>query len=588
MSENKAKKGNTRYILKRMWKYLAKYRLKLIGAFVLMLASNLLLLVVPLLSGEAIDAIGTQIGSVDFPAVIRYCALMFACYVVSSVFSYILSVSLIRLSQDVSFQLRGDIFNNFVRLPVAFCDTHSAGDIISRICYDVDTVNASLSTDLVQILTSIITVIGSLIMLLLLSPALSIVVLLTVPITTVLARTHIKKLHKLFLERSHQLGELNGLVEESISGQKSINAYGCEEAMIERFDKKNEAAIQAYYIADYKSCILGPSVNFINNMSLAIGSALGAVLCLTGRLTLGAVSSFVLYSRKFSGPIREAANIASEIQAAAAAAERVFALIDEPQEAPDAIDAKPLKNLRGDVALENVSFHYEGGKDVLHNVDVDVKSGSIIAIVGPTGAGKTTIVNLLMRFYDVQGGRVLVDGIDVRELIRKDLRLAYAMVLQDTWLFCGSIYENIAYGNTNATREQVIEAAKAAKIHNYILSLPDGYDTIITDDSVNISKGQKQLMTIARAMLIDAHMLILDEATSNVDTSTEMEINVAMQRLMKDKTCFVIAHRLSTIENSDLILVMEDGRLCEQGTHTQLMEKRGAYYGLYASQFEIY
>ncbi|MEL7603274.1 MAG: ABC transporter ATP-binding protein, partial [Bacillota bacterium] len=497
------------------------------------------------------------------------------------------STNLIRLSQEVSCDLRRAVFQKLVDLPVKYFDTHPAGDLISRICYDIDTVNASLSTDLIQVCTSFVTVVGSFIMLLIISPMLSCVFLVTVPISTLFSRRQIRRVHPLFRLRSEKLGRLNGFVEESVSGQKTVRAYGRENAMIERFRARNRDAVEAYYRADYESCILGPSVNFINNLSLSFVSVFGALLYLMGRLTLGSVSSFVLYSRKFSGPIREAANIISEIQAAVAAAERVFRLIDEAPELPDKEEATQMEQARGDVHMQDVAFGYTEGKNVLKDLTIDVQSGSLIAIVGPTGAGKTTIVNLLMRFYDVSGGRILVDGVDVRDIARKQLRLSYAMVLQDTWLFHGTIHDNIAYGSESATREQVEKAAKAAKIHNFIMSLPDGYDTVVSDDGVNISKGQKQLLTIARAMLIDAHMLILDEATSNVDTSTEIEINEAMQKLMRGKTCFVIAHRLSTIERADLILVVEHGNIVEKGTHNELMCMGGVYANLYASQFEI-
>ncbi len=579
------KKVSIKYVLARLWKYLAKHKRKLAASIALMMLSNLFALLIPLLSGRAIDAIGILAGRVDFAKVFLNCALMLACYLASSIFSYWLSVWLIKISQDVSRSLRKDIFETFVRLPVSFYDRHPVGDMISCICYDVDTINASLSTDFVQIVSSVFTVVGSLFMLLMLSPLLSIIIIITLPITTLFSRWQMKRMHGFFRTRSQKLGELNGLTEESVSAQKSAAVFGCEEALINRFENKNAEAIEAYYIADFKSCLLGPMVNFFNNISLSLGSALGAILCLLGKLSLGAVSSFVLYSRKFSGPIREAANIASEIQAAIAAAERVFRMIDEPLEASDKPNATPLSTVHGDVTMNDVCFRYDEDKEILKSLSLNVRRGSVIAIVGPTGAGKTTIVNLLMRFYDIQSGRIAVDGVDVRDAVRKDLRLAYAMVLQDTWLFHGTIYENIAYGSKMATREQVIAAAKAAKIHRFICSLPNGYDTILANDSVNISKGQKQLMTIARAMLIDANMLILDEATSNVDTNTEMEINDAMKRLMKDKTCFVIAHRLSTIENADCILVMDNGRLVEQGTHAELMAKKGFYYSLYNAQF---
>ncbi len=583
----KNKPTNTMAVIARLWKYLAKYRVALILLFAAMILSNLLELSVPLLSGQAVDAIGITKGDVDFQRVFRNCGLMAACFAASSVLSYLLSTNLIRLSQEVSCDLRRAVFQKLVDLPVKYFDTHPAGDLISRICYDIDTVNASLSTDLIQVCTSFVTVVGSFIMLLIISPMLSCVFLVTVPISTLFSRRQIRRVHPLFRLRSEKLGRLNGFVEESVSGQKTVRAYGRENAMIERFRTRNRDAVEAYYRADYESCILGPSVNFINNLSLSFVSVFGALLYLMGRLTLGSVSSFVLYSRKFSGPIREAANIISEIQAAVAAAERVFRLIDEAPELPDKEEAAQMEQARGDVHLQDVAFGYTEGKNVLKDLTIDVQSGSLIAIVGPTGAGKTTIVNLLMRFYDVSGGRILVDGVDVRDIARKQLRLSYAMVLQDTWLFHGTIHDNIAYGSESATREQVERAAKAAKIHNFIMSLPDGYDTVVSDDGVNISKGQKQLLTIARAMLIDAHMLILDEATSNVDTSTEIEINEAMQKLMRGKTCFVIAHRLSTIERADLILVVEHGNIVEKGTHNELMCMGGVYANLYASQFEI-
>ncbi len=552
-----------------------------------MLVSNLLALATPYLSGLAVDAIGTRAGGVDFPRVLRCCLIMLVCYALSSGLTYFLTYSLIRLSQDVSRELRRMVFDKLVSLPVSYFDTHPAGDLISRVCYDVDTINASLSTDLLQVCTSIVTVVGSFIMLLTLSPMLSLVFAVTVPVSVLFSRRQMKRIHPRFKRRSEKLGALNGMIEESMTGQRTVRAYGREGPVLARFDERNRAAVEAYYQADYESCVLGPSVNFINNVSLSAVSVFGALLYLGGALTLGSVSSFVLYSRKFSGPIREAANILSEIQAAAAAADRVFALVDEAPEQPDAENAVPLANVSGRVCMEDVSFAYVPGRTVLSDLTVDVLGGSVIAVVGPTGAGKTTLVNLLMRFYDVSGGRILVDGVDVREAMRRTLRLSYAMVLQDTWLFYGTIYENLAYGSENATRERVIEAAKAARIHGFIESLPDGYDTLLTDDGVNISKGQKQLLTIARAMLLDANMLILDEATSNVDTSTELEINAAMQRLMRGKTCFVIAHRLSTIERADRILVVSGGRIAEQGTHAELLAQNGVYADLYHSQFEV-
>ncbi len=573
--------------LKRLWKYLKTKRGRLILLFVAMLAANALELAIPFLSGRAVDAIGITSGNVDFSRIFLNCGLMVICFALSSTLSYWLSVGLINLSQQVSYELRKDVFHKLVDLPVKYFDTHPSGDIISRVCFDIDTINSSLSTDLMQVCTSVVTVVGSFIMLLVISPLLSCVFLAAVPLTMLFTGRQVKRQHPLYLLRSEKLGKLNGFVEESISGQRTIRAYGREAEQIERFRERNDAAIEANYRADYESRILGPLVNFINNMSLSFISVFGALLYIAGSISLGNISSFILYSRKFSGPIREAANIITEIQAAVAAAQRVFRLIDEePEPTGETAEDAPFSP-QGDINLQHVKFGYEQDIDILHDLTADVKSGTLTAIVGPTGAGKTTIVNLLMRFYDVSGGRILVDGSDVRDMARKQLRRAYAMVLQDTWLFYGTIYENLAYGSENATLARVQEAAKAAKIHNFIMSLPDGYDTLLSDDSLNISKGQKQLLTIARAMLLDASMLILDEATSNVDTATEIEINEAMKKLMHGKTCFVIAHRLSTIERADLILVMDHGRIVEQGKHEDLLRAGGMYASLYASQFEI-
>ena len=394
-----------------------------------------------------------------------------------------------------------------------------------------------------------------------------------------------KKVRPLFRKRSAKLGELNGFVEEIISGQKTTKAYHQEETMVGRFDVKNNEAVDAYYMADYYGSTVGPSVNFINNISLTLISIFGSLLYLVGSVSLGNLSSFVLYSRRFSGPINEMANIISELQSAASAAERVFRLIDEQPESADLPQATALADVKGDVQMQGIQFGYDPEKIIIHDLNLHARPGSLVAIVGPTGAGKTTIINLLMRFYDPQKGHILMEGRDSMDITRRSLRAAYTMVLQDTWLFYGTIYDNIAFSRPGATREEVIAAAKAAKIHNFIMGLPDGYDTIVSDDGLNISQGQKQMLTIARAMLSDAKMLILDEATSNVDTRTEQQIQEAMRALMKDRTCFVIAHRLSTVQNADTILVVQHGDIIEQGSHDELMQKGGVYAGLYTSQF---
>ena len=582
---SEGRKKNRRQVILRLLGYMMRHRWMALGAIALTVTGNLLALLGPMLSGYAIDAIGTGPGEADFQRIFSYCALMLLFYLISSVMAYLLSVLMVKLSQRVAYQLRADLFNKLVDLPVRFFDGHQTGDIISRVSYDIDTVTSSLSNDFLQIAASSIMVLGSLGMMLTISPPLIVVFVVTVPISVLFIRYRTRTIRPLFSRRSAKLGELNGLVEEIISGQKTTKAYHQEETMIGRFDAKNEEAVQAYYKADYYGSTVGPSVNAINNLSLALISVFGALLFLRGSISLGNLSSFVLYSRKFSGPINEMANIISELQSACSAAERVFRLIDEEPEPADAPQALELTDVGGDVQMEHIHFGYDPDKTIIHDLSLHAKPGSLVAIVGPTGAGKTTIINLLMRFYDPQSGWIRMDGHDSRDITRKSLRAAYTMVLQDTWLFYGTIYENIAFSRPGATREEVIEAAKAAKIHNYIMQLPDGYDTVITEDGMNISQGQKQMLTIARAMLSDAKMLILDEATSNVDTRTEQQIQSAMRELMQDRTCFVIAHRLSTVQNADTILVVQHGDIVEQGSHEQLMQQGGVYAGMYHSQF---
>lgn len=573
-------------ILVRLWRYLGRNRMLLVLALVLSLSSSLLALYGPKLSGEAINAIDVGTGQVDFDTV-SHCAIFMAVFYTSAaVLTYLLNLVMIHLSRRVSKQMRHDVFENLTALPVGFFDRYQTGDIISTITYDVDTVNQSLSTDLLQVLQSVITVSVSFVMMLTIAPALVLIFVVTIPVTALFTRWLAARVRPLFRRRSAGLGQLNGFVEEMLSGQKTIRAYGREEAVLERFDEKNQAAVDAYTVAEANGTITGPSVTCINNVSLALLCVFGSLLFLRGQIGLGDLSSFVQYSRKFSGPINEVANIISELQSAIAAAERVFGLIDAEPEAADAADAAVLREVRGDVELRDVDFSYVPDRPIIQGLELHAEPGSLTAIVGPTGAGKTTIINLLMRFYDVDGGAVCVDGRDVRTVTRASLRRAYTMVLQDTWLFHGTIFENIAYGKSGATMEDVVKAAKAAHIHSYISRLPQGYDTVLSDNGTSISKGQKQLLTIARAMLLDAHMLILDEATSNVDTRTEQQIQAAMRELMKDKTCFVIAHRLSTIQSADHILVLNRGRVVEQGNHESLMARNGFYRELYEAQFD--
>lgn len=581
-SKPRVKKG----VILRLGAYLLKFRGLLFLALLMSLFSNLLSLVGPKLSGLAIDAIEPGMGKVDFPRVYYYVVLMAVFFLFSSVLAYLLSVLMIHISQKIIYQMREDVFDSLTRLPVSYFDTHQTGEILSKISYDIDTINTSLSTDIIQILTSVITVVGSFAMMITISPVLVLVFVFTVPMSFFITKFLTGKTRPLFRARSASIGRLNGYVEEMIAGHKTIKAYNQEENVIKKFDEKNQEVVSAFYKADYYGTMTGPSVNFINNLSLSLITVFGAILFIQNAISLGNISSFVLYSRKFSGPINEAANIMNEFQSAIAAAERVFRLIDEPKEAPDIVGARELKDVYGDVNLMDVNFGYVPEKMILSGLNLHAKPGSLTAIVGPTGAGKTTIINLLMRFYDVDSGAVYVDNRETRTVTRDSLRKSYAMVLQDTWLFTGTVYENIAYGRENAAREEVIAAAKAARVHEFIQSLPDGYDTVLTEEGTNISKGQKQLLTIARAMLMDTNMLILDEATSNVDTRTEILIQQAMRNLMKDKTCFVIAHRLSTIRNADNILVVKDGKIAEQGTHQELMALDGVYKKMYYAQFQ--
>ena len=572
-------------VLRRIATYLKPHWMGLTLAALLSIAGNVIALVGPRLSGKAIDAISAS-GGVDFPNVFRYAAMMVGCYLLSGGMSYVLSVLMIHISREAVYSMRKDAFEKLVSLPVGYYDVHQPGDVISMISYDVDTINASLTHDLVLMVSSLITVVGSFSMMLSISPLLVLVFVVTIPISVVVTRYRSKKVRPLYRRRSQKLGAMNGFVEEITAGLKTIRAYGREEAFAERFDEKNDEAVDAFYAADRFACINGPIVNFINNLSLALISVFGVLLFMAGSVTLGNISSFVLYSRKFSGPINEFANIISDLQSALAAAERVFRLIDETPESPDAPDAVAPSDIQGRVEAERVHFSYEPGREILHGIDFSAHAGKVVAIVGETGCGKTTLINLLMRFYDADSGRITLDGHPIETLKRENLRRAYTMVLQDAWLFHGTIYENIAYGKPDATRDEVLAAAKAAMIHGYIESLPNGYDTLLSDNAVNLSKGQKQLLTIARAILIDSPMLILDEATSNVDTQTELKIQAAMLHLMRGRTCFVIAHRLSTIRGADEILVMDAGAIVERGTHDALLQARGAYYGLYAAQFE--
>lgn len=590
------KKHNRKGVFFRLAGYLLKHWHLFIIAIILALLSNQLSLMGPKYSGDAIDAIASQNG-VNFPLVWNNVFKMLICYIISAITSYLLAVMMTKISQKIVYTMRKQLFEKLTTLPISYFDTTATGDIISRISYDIDTVNSSLSHDLVQVMTSLYTVIGSLIFMWNISKPMILVFAVTVPASVLFTRYRSKRVRPLFHKRSKKLGELNGYAEEMLSGCRTIQAYHMEEEMKKRFDLRNTDAMDAYYNAEYYAATLGPSVNFINNLSLSLVMILGGVLYMYSQsgaaaagslffITLGGVAQFVQYSRKFAGPINEFANILHEFQSAFSAAERVFRIIDEEPEKPDCLNASELCAICSQVDFKNVVFSYTPEQTILKNISVSALPKKTIAIVGPTGAGKTTIINLLMRFYDVTSGEITIDAKAIDSIKRSNLRKAYTMVLQDTWLFHGTIFENIAYGKEGATLEEVITAAKAAKIDTYINSLPDGYNTILSDGGVNISKGQRQLITIARAMLSDSPMLILDEATSNVDSRTEIKIQEAMAELTKNRTSFIIAHRLSTIKNADLILVLQNGEITEQGNHEELLALGGFYSTLYNSQFK--
>ena len=571
--------------LRRILQYMTVYRYVVLALLLCTFASNIGNLLGPSFAGKAIGAAVGQ-GQVDFDTVAYYAKCMLAAYLFSNILSFLVNQVMMRMGRRVAYKMRKDVFDKLMTLPVKYFDRNQAGDIISRVSYDIDVVTTCLSADLIQILTGIVTVVGSFVMMCIISPPLVACLCVTLPLSIFFTRYMSKRTRPLYSKRSAAYGEMNGYVEEMFSGQKTILAYAYEDDVCRDFSAINQKAADAYCAADTLGMTTGPTINMINNLGLSIVGMAGAALYMLGLAGMEQISSFVLYSRKFCGPVNEIANIINEIYSALAAAERVFALLDQPEEVADLPQALPLSEVQGDVEARHVSFGYLPGKTILHDLSFKAEPGQTIAIVGHTGAGKTTIINLLMRFYDVDSGEILVDGKGLLDITRDSLRRAYAMVLQDTWVFEGTIFENIAYGKEGATLDEVIQAAKAARIHNYIMQLPAGYDTVISEDGGNISKGQKQLLTIARAMLYDTQMLILDEATSNVDTNTEQKVQKAMQQLMQGRTSFVIAHRLSTIQNADKILVMEYGDVMEQGTHQELMAQKGVYYRLYASQFE--
>ncbi len=523
---------------------------------------------------------------IDFTALAWTLALLGGVYLASFLFSWLQAYLMAGVAQRTIYRLRRKADEKLARLPLKYFDDHPRGDVLSRMTNDIDNISQSLQQSATQIITSTLTIIGVLIMMLTISWLLALISVLVVPVSVVITMMIAKRSQKQFAKQWETTGDLNGHVEEMFTGHNVVKVFGRQQHAIDVFDGQNEQLYQASFKAQFISGIIMPVMNFVMNLNYVAIAVIGGVMVATGRISLGDVQAFIMYSRQFTMPITQVASIMNVLQSTAASAERVFELLDEEEETPDGEWCVLFEHTRGHIQLDGVSFRYVPDRPLITDLTLDVEPGETVAIVGPTGAGKTTLVNLLLRFYDVDEGRILVDGVETRDVSRSDLRRLFGMVLQDTWLFSGTIRDNIAYGREGASEDEIRAAARAARVDHFVRALPDGYDTMLDDDATNVSQGERQLLTIARAFLADPDVLILDEATSSVDTRTEVLIQEAMGQLMKDRTSFVIAHRLSTIRGADIILVMDKGEIVEQGSHDELMAARGFYYDLYASQFE--
>ena len=524
-------------------------------------------------------------GSIDFTKIGQILLFVLGLYLLSTLFSFVQGWLMTGVTQKVCYRMRKDISEKIDRMPMAYFESRTYGEVLSRITNDVDTLGQSLNQSITQIITSVATMVGVLVMMLRISPLMTLIAVVILPISVTLISLVVKKSQKYFKQQQEYLGHINGQVEETYAGHTVIQAYNKEKDMVQQFQKTNDTLYHSAWKSQFLSGLMQPIMMFVGNLGYAAVALSGGLLAIRGTITIGDIQAFIQYVKNFTQPMQQIAQVLNQVQSMAAASERVFEFLEEAEEVQTAEHPLELANVEGNVDFQHVSFGYQPEQCVIHDFSAKVKSGQKIAIVGPTGAGKTTMVKLLMRFYDVSGGAILLDGHDVRDFDRHKLRESFGMVLQDTWLFQGTIMENIRYGRLDATDEEVIAAAKAAHADSFIRQLPDGYQMELNEDASNVSQGQKQLLTIARAILADNRVMILDEATSSVDTRTEILIQKAMDHLMEGRTSFIIAHRLSTIRNADMILVMKDGDIIEQGTHEELLEKNGFYADLYRSQF---
>ncbi|HDF2602355.1 TPA: ABC transporter ATP-binding protein [Clostridioides difficile] len=580
--------------MRKLIAYLSKFKISIILVIVFAIGSASFSIVGPKILGKATTKIfeglvskvsGGNVG-IDFNAIGKILTFLLFLYLISALFSFIQGFIMSGISQKVSYNLRKEISAKLDRLPMKYFDTKTHGEILSRITNDIDTLNQSLNQSMTQLITSVTTMIGVLIMMLSISGIMTLVAVLILPISMFVISRIIKKSQKYFRYQQEYLGNVNGQVEETYSGQTIVKAFNREDEVIEEFDKLNDSLYNSAWKSQFLSGIMQPLMMFIGNLGYVMVSILGGWLAIKKTIEVGDIQSFIQYVRNFTQPMTQIAQVANLLQSTAAASERVFEFLEEEEEVQIVENAVSIDGLEGKIDFENVNFGYNPNKTIINDFSVNVEHGQKVAIVGPTGAGKTTIVKLLMRFYDVNSGSILIDGHNIKDFNRSELREMFGMVLQDTWLFSGSIMENIRYGKLNATDEEVIEAAKSAHVHRFIKTLPDGYKMKLNEEASNVSQGQKQLLTIARAILADPKILILDEATSSVDTRTEVLIQKAMDNLMEGRTSFVIAHRLSTIRDADMILVMNEGDIVEQGNHEELLKKGGFYANLYNSQFE--